>query len=582
MPPTKEPFLGSAPGDLWSSPTKPFDPKAVTRASWEPQPKRPKKKGPLVGFNRHPDAQAPLAYRTGNYKVMSRGTKKWIVWVRRIQLGLRVLQFNAAAGVLLLMILITGVDGQTSWALRVLSAIAAVHCAYGVYHLSRPAGGRTPSSSSAYQFFAGLCDLCILPIYAYGAMAEQQHGAEWSTLLADKSLVKTLTLALFYGLMAASGVHAVTLMISVWLGIMFRKITLMPPDMNPLEDNLTSRTRHKKTKSSVSTVYTDYSGDKRISTAKESSRGSVQTFDDLSRGPAVPFHHTRARSSISSSNRDSRLDLPSRYSYIAPGNSPRNSTHSLTQKRDSIPLSASSKRGSYVGVPLDDPNLEDFGASGSPRSSMQPRPGRFTENWTTSESLIGRTQQRNRALAAQERERESRTYEALVDRYGDSDSDAEGNENIHILAGSDFEDDPATRSGHPNPLGSNPAATPPRVKTPYYSPNVLSETSLNKRSVSGSVDIADEKTTAQSRVGAPSQRYRDSSIQPEGAFFSKPYGELKSATPPIMVGGGRQVSSGNDYDANPSTAYGRRNVSGKIVEEGRAGQPYKTYGRYDE
>lgn len=36
-------------------PEKEFDPKAVTRASWEVKPKKPKKKGPLVSFNRHPE-----------------------------------------------------------------------------------------------------------------------------------------------------------------------------------------------------------------------------------------------------------------------------------------------------------------------------------------------------------------------------------------------------------------------------------------------------------------------------------------------------------------------------------------------
>lgn len=32
-----------------------FDPKAVTRASWEPKPKKEKQEGPLVSFNRHPE-----------------------------------------------------------------------------------------------------------------------------------------------------------------------------------------------------------------------------------------------------------------------------------------------------------------------------------------------------------------------------------------------------------------------------------------------------------------------------------------------------------------------------------------------
>lgn len=37
-------------------PSKPFDPKAVTRASWEPKsPPKPRPEGPLVSFNRHPE-----------------------------------------------------------------------------------------------------------------------------------------------------------------------------------------------------------------------------------------------------------------------------------------------------------------------------------------------------------------------------------------------------------------------------------------------------------------------------------------------------------------------------------------------
>ena len=36
-------------------PTSTFDPKAVTRASWEPKPQKPKQDGPLISFNRHPE-----------------------------------------------------------------------------------------------------------------------------------------------------------------------------------------------------------------------------------------------------------------------------------------------------------------------------------------------------------------------------------------------------------------------------------------------------------------------------------------------------------------------------------------------
>ena len=52
------PFLyGSQSAYNFYGPTdRPFNPKAVTQASWtRPQPK-PKPKGPLVNFNRHPDS----------------------------------------------------------------------------------------------------------------------------------------------------------------------------------------------------------------------------------------------------------------------------------------------------------------------------------------------------------------------------------------------------------------------------------------------------------------------------------------------------------------------------------------------
>lgn len=423
--------------------------------------------------------------------------------------------------------------------------------------------------------------MCVLPIYAYGAVEAQNSGAEWSTLLPDKSSVNVLSPAVYYAMIADSFVHAATLLVSVWLGIMFRKITLMPPDMNPLESNLTARTRHKKAKSSTSTMHTEFSGGKRMSTAHDSNRGSVYGLEEIPRGPSVPFHHTRAGSSISSSNRDSRLDLPSRHYQITPTASARNSTYSLTSNRDSMPLGRASNRGSYVGVPLDDPNLDDTHAAESPRSSTQPRAPKFTENWTTSESLISRTQQRNRALAAQERDRASRTYEALTQRYSNyADSDSENEVNVDILAGSDFEDDPAERHIHPNPLGSNPS-TPPRKKTPYPT-NVLSETSLNKRNVSGSADITDlsgGKPAPVGRVGALQERFRNSSIQPEGDFVAKPYGDLRAATPPVMVGANRQVSSGNDYET-AGGAFGRRNVSGKAAEEGQAGRSFGRFSLY--
>jgi hypothetical protein len=440
-----------------------------------------------------------------------------------------------------------------------------IHCVYGIYHLWRPASGRTPASSGAYQLFSGFSDLCVMPLYAFGALATQNSGKEWTTRLPDQHIIAVFVPALYYTLITAAGLHFISLTISLWLGLMFRKITHMPPDMNPLEDNLTSRARHKKNKSSVVTTSTDNS-EKQPSTPLEAHRRSGLPYEDTSRPPTVPFMHTRNGSYLSVSTRDSRVDLPSRQYQITPGNSPRNSVVSNDIKRLSAPRLGN--RASYTEIPLYETRKSNS-MSDSGSSPEKPRGvGKFTETWSTTDSLVSRTQQRNRALnaAAATQSRTSKVYEAVPQRYNfneSSDTESEADEND--LAGSDFETEPGI-STHPNPLGSHP----PRTQTPYY-PNqnpALTEVSLNQRRASGTNDIADEKP--HSWAGKP-WRNRISSIQPESAFFSKPYGELKPATPPVIIGSNRQVSSGNDYETSYSSAFGRRNVSGKAAEEGRAG-----------
>lgn len=50
------PFLYDAHREDSRFPTTTFDPKAITRASWEPKPKKkPTPKGPMVSFDLHPE-----------------------------------------------------------------------------------------------------------------------------------------------------------------------------------------------------------------------------------------------------------------------------------------------------------------------------------------------------------------------------------------------------------------------------------------------------------------------------------------------------------------------------------------------
>ncbi|POR36632.1 Uncharacterized protein TPAR_03171 [Tolypocladium paradoxum] len=559
---SQAPFMYSAePRNDSRFPGTAFDPKAVTRASWEPKPRKPQPSGPLISFNRHPDAHLALSHQTSRCLALGARTKKCIKWLRQLQLALRVLQLNGGVGVLALMILITDVDPATAWTVRIAAGIAMVHCFYAIYHLSRGASGRTPASSAAYHVFAAIADLCVMSIYAFGAFSVHKSAGSWATLLSNQQLMRYFVPAVYYTMVGAGGVHLISLSISLWLGLMFRKISLMPPDMNPLEDHLTARPFHKRNKSSITTA-SSVQDEKRLSAP-------------LSPPPSIPFMHTRAGSSHSAGSKDSRAELPNRQYQVVPGNSPSGSACSLRDKRMSVPRS--SHRGSYTELSVREP--------GSPQRSLasddvsQARAGRFTETWMPTDSLISRTNYRNRSAMTGGRAPVSQPYSALSQRYAFEDSSE-----------SELEDDNAAAGGvsrpktlgdmHPNPLRSHPPPSCPREspvrnKTPFHPRNgairtqhsSLSEMSSNERRVSNSKDIADQ---ALGRQG-PWQRQRDSSIQAEDDFDSRPYSELRCATPPVMVGDSRKVSSGIDYDSKYSSfAYERRSVSGKQAEEGRA------------
>ncbi|KAI0132349.1 hypothetical protein BJ170DRAFT_592311 [Xylariales sp. AK1849] len=582
-------------------PTKAFDPKAATRASWEPKPKKAKHDGPLISFNRHPDLHEVPTGRTSKYQPMSSTTKGWIKWTRRVQLGLRCLELVGALGLLVLMILISNVDALTAWIMRIAPGVVAINSVYGIWHLSRPAGGRTPTSSAAYQLFAAFTDLAVLPFYAFGALQLVHHRSEWTTLLSAQSITENyLVPAEYYTLIGAGGLHVVSLGISLWLGLIFRRIANMPPDMNPLEAHLTAR--HKRNKSSVSTSYTAMSeSSKRLSTPLEERRRSGAPYETLSRPPSIPFMHTRSgsRDSVVSS----KHDLPSRQYQIQPDNSPRSSVASAAElKRLSKPAS---KRGNYTEIPLHETGMSPSrpGSLNEIANASPTRAAKFTEAWYTSESLINRTQQRQRAMNAANASAsasKTRAYEAVNQQYdvSDDDSDQENDMRPDPADVSDLDSSIMGTSMHPNPLRSNPtpssstlSSTPPsvpphvgarlpRAKTPYYSPrgSALSEVSLNSRSVSGSQDITDQMSgRLVAAAGSAMDKSRNSSIQGDDGFYSKPYGELKAATPPIVVGFGRQVSSGNDYDLGGGYGKYRRNVSGKIAEEGMAGNRYSRY-----
>ncbi|KAH8804772.1 hypothetical protein F5884DRAFT_425173 [Xylogone sp. PMI_703] len=517
-----------------SRPQKEFDPKAVTRASFEPKQPRPKQEGPLVTFNQHPDSYMRLPTR-GSGMPMDRALKKRIKIMRIAQWILRCFELVCAIGLLILLILIKGMDTTSGWIMRIAPGIAMFHSLYGIYHLSRSASGRTPASTASYMLFASFFDTGIIPFYAYTALLSKTKETNWTTILSNQAVMPTFVLVIFYAATVGGGLHLISLIDSLYLAVQFRKIASLPPDMNPLEDNLTSR--HKRNKSSISTVTTMSEAEKRLSQPLESKRSSGAVYEDLSRPPAIPFFHTRSNSTESFStykstpppSRDSRLDLPSRQYQIPAANSNRSSVVEL--KRASLTNSSKpsppSKRGSYAEIPAEDDNSP-------PRS----RPNsKLADGWYANDSLTKKNPRSSRSASPKKA-----SYQVLTQDYYD-------------------EDDLAVQ--HPSPLELNPP-TPRSSKNFTRSQTMpLEEGATNRR----------QTMPPSGDLGDMSARGRDL-IHPPEEFKSKYYGDLQSATPPVMVGAknSRQISSGNDFLSSFGKGSLRgREVSGKVAEEGRGG-----------
>jgi hypothetical protein len=187
-------------------------------------------------------------------------------------------------------------------------------------------------------------DTGLIPFYVFSAMManiEYSSGDKvWGTLFTDPAATPKIVLVTYLISATNGGMHLVSLVLSLYLAILFRKISKLPPDMNPLEDNLTARP-HKRNKSSIS--FPPGSSEKHLSqtTTASSNRLSNQSADPLiSQTRRVPFMHTRTESTdslptriypSSDSKRSSRVDLPGSELYQSANMSARSSRVELPQ-----------------------------------------------------------------------------------------------------------------------------------------------------------------------------------------------------------------------------------------------------------
>ncbi|OJD17907.1 hypothetical protein AJ78_02012 [Emergomyces pasteurianus Ep9510] len=373
---TAPPFMYDPPSqNRFSGISDCFDPKAVTRKSWAPREPRMERKGPLVNFNQHPDSYAVLPDGKINKKTMSPKTKSRVKYTRIFQLILRVFTLIGGLAMLFCVICIDNTAGALTWMIRVAPSVSIPHTIYAIYHLGRSSTARTPASSASYMLFASILDAGLIPLFVFtGIIARVEHTSRtygWGTLFGTKFAADTIIYATFLGCCVTAGLHVASFVISLYLAVIFRKISKLPPDMNPLEDYLTSRS-HTCSKSDITDI-----SEKRISdiTIEPSNfyRGCLVKEPLITPTRSVRFMHTRADSVEDSgdstrqsfysaqSHRYSRSDLPSQQArqYEQSQHTPVAIARTAARGRGGIP---SRSQSAIISTPL----KSESSRSGSP------------------------------------------------------------------------------------------------------------------------------------------------------------------------------------------------------------------------
>jgi hypothetical protein len=262
-----------------------------------------------------------VPYGNLNAVPMNPNTRAKVKRVRQLQLFLRVCQLLGALGSLFCVIAINKTSGSAGWIIRVAPAVGLLHTLYAVYHLCRSPASRPPASTASYMVFAAMTDTGLIPflffsaLMAHGDYTSNAYG--WGTLFATSSASYKIIYAFYLISVVVGSLTFVSLVLGVYLAILFRKIAQLPPDMNPLEPNLTARP-HKRNKSELT--------DKHMSSSTASLTNRMSRTSDSS-APAsrrVPFMHTRTDSA---DNLDTYSKGSARHSMVellspSRGNSP--------------------------------------------------------------------------------------------------------------------------------------------------------------------------------------------------------------------------------------------------------------------
>lgn len=333
-----------------------FDPKAYTRSTWQtPSPSYSRPAEPILNFNRHPDSYVAAPYGNTNAKEMPANTNKKVKLLRGGQLSLRVLELLGALGLLVCAICVKIPQTVPSYVVRITVSRCRLSCiaqyanvdqpavdilttAYAIYHLARAAKSRPPASSASYHFFALVIDIALVPFFVFiilasrnvygipfngdstGGSSTESGPIKWGSLFSETG-TETIIQVTYLVSIINGGLHLVSALISLYLVYLFNKISHLPPDMNPLENNLTSRKvrkhRYKNSELSTSTISQPQMIDK--VSLYDSARGSMIKETAISDTRPISFLHTRSNSDQVYSPHNPATAAASRSNLALPG-----------------------------------------------------------------------------------------------------------------------------------------------------------------------------------------------------------------------------------------------------------------------
>jgi hypothetical protein len=381
-------------------------------------------------------------------------------------------------------------------------------------------------------------DIGLTPFFVFIALFSNNNYIEapgtegrWTSIFAQKGATTTLLQVTFIASAAMAGFHLVSAILDLWLVIVFRKISNLPPDMNPLEDNLTSRgpraSKHKYKNSEVTLV--DSIAEKKPGYLS----GSTVSVDDRSRlsiatkeaeeTRRVPFHHSRTGSeaTFSPHNPDSvrwskqhygEADMYQQprsvrssqvYNQIRPGSSTPSKHDSLVEYADlnkSRPISAARPGSQFSPNRFSSPALPNAAPSNALVKSQQ-KQGLLNDNWTTVDDDVSDmgSPSRHRTLAPIVQVDQRHSFEV-------------------------------------KPLGMNPPTPPPQEQSEYrnFANGIEQRGALSERRDNGNGQL-NRHLTVLSDTSEGSSIYSESApplkpFKPSSSPKAKYYGDLQAAT----------------------------------------------------